>query len=337
MRFRLTKPEDFAAARDFIPAAYRYAPDVRAALPAIWTALLQAGQLNTAVVEEPARPAASRLRGVGLAVFVTDEFANSVLASPTPYLNARLHEMILAGRSPVLTKHEIADANAGEGLTLLPLHFATPSINCEDPTVLRTLTMADDLFRLVHAGYRIKRIVKEVVNIDLCRFMQSSGMRLFTDYGDTPNADRLRDLRTDERPYLLAVNRADLPLGSSLAMMFVTEPVRFRFSPAEQKLLFCSLLHDTDEDIAADLGLSLDTLRKHFRSIYQRVLTADPCFFSGDGKAETEGNGRGRGKRRRLLRYLRLHLEELRPHRPQSNERRRSGHPLQPVGVETSA
>jgi hypothetical protein len=108
-------------------------------------------------------------------------------------------------------------------------------------------------------------------------------------------------------------------------MMLITEPVRFRFSPAEQKLLFCSLLHDTDEDIATDLGLSLDTLRKQFRSIYQRVLMVDPCFFDGEGAAEIQGNARGRGKRRWLLRYLRMHMEELRPHRPLARARQRAG------------
>jgi hypothetical protein len=311
MRFRLTRPDDFVLARDFVPAAYRYGTEVRDALPAIWTGLLQAAQLNTAVLEDPSLPHKDRLRGVGLSVFVTDEFADDVLRSRAPYLNARLHEMIRAGRSPVLTQREIAKANTNGGLTLLPLHFATPSVDCGDPVVMRTLTAAQDLFRLVHAGYRIKRIVKEVVDVNLCTFMQSAGMRLVTDYADTPAADRLRGVPPHERPYLLAIDHADLPLGTSMSMMFITGEVRFCFSPAEQKVLLCALLHETDEDIADDLGLSLDTLRKHWRSIYQRVLFVDPLFFPDQPRE----NGRGRGKRRRLLRHLLMHMEELRPYR----------------------
>ena len=279
MRFRLTRPEDFCVARNFVPAAYCYAPEIREALPAIWAALDEAGQLNTAVVEDPALPAQARVRGVGLSVFVDDCFADAALASPIPYLNARLHELIRAGRSPVLDRRRIADANRGEGLTLMPLHFAAPSFDTADPEVMRTLSAAHDLFRIVHAGYRVKRIVKEVVGIDLCRYMVASGMHLRTDYRDLASGARLAGLGPDRRPYLLAVEHCELPVGSFHSMMFISGEARFRFSPAEQKLLLCALLHETDEDIAADAGLTLDTLRKHWRSIYQRVLFVDPLFF----------------------------------------------------------
>jgi hypothetical protein len=41
------------------------------------------------------------------------------------------------------------------------------------------------------------------------------------------------------------------------------------------------------------------------------VQFAEPLFFPD----EPERTGRGRGKRRHLLRYLTLHMEELRPYR----------------------
>jgi hypothetical protein len=315
MRFRLTQPNDFGAARDLVPAGYRYSSKTREALPRIWTELLRAGALNTAVVEDPALPQPERLRGVGLSVFVTDDFADEALRLREPYLNARLHEMILGGRSPVLTQAEIAKGNTNGGLTLMPLHFATRSLDIGIPDVMRTLTAAQDLFRLVHAGCRVKRVIKDVVNIDLCRFMQSSGMRLVTDYkGALPDS---ADLDPHQRPYLLAAEHAELALGTTMSMMFITGEVRFRFSPAEQRLLQCALYHEHDEDVAADLVISLDTLRKHWRSIYQRVQFADPLFFPD----EPDRNGRGRGKRRHLLRYLTLHMEELRPYRERAASR----------------
>jgi hypothetical protein len=328
MRFRLTRPEDLAIARDFVPACYGYAAHVREALPTIWAGLLQAGQLNTAVVEDPSLPPGKRVRGVGFSVFVSDDFADDALAAPVPYLNARLHEMILAGRSPVLDSRQIAEANCNGGLTLMPLHFATASFDTADPEVMRTLAAAHDLFRLVHAGYRVKRIVKEVVGVGLYRYMLSSGMKLHTDYSDLASGAGLASLAAEERPFLLAAEHSELPVGSFHAMNFITGEVRFRFSPAEQKLLFCALLHETDEDIAGDLGLSPDTLRKQWRSIYERVLSADPLFFPD----EPERNGRGREKRRHLLRYLRLHMEELRPHR-EPPSRRRAGERPAPMVV----
>ena len=306
MRLRLTRPEDLAAAVRLVPDAYRYSPAARRALPDIWAGLMREGRLGTGLVEDPARPPAERLRGIGLSVFVTDAFADHALAEPRPYLNARLHEMILAGDAPILTRREIAAANTGAGLTLLPLHFLTPSFDATDPEVLRALVAGNDLFRIVHGGYRIRRMFKEVVSRDLLRFMIASGMRLHTDYGSGTADDPV-----DGRPYLLAAERGDLPIGSGLGMMFIDAEPRFLLSPAEQRVLTCALLNEGDEEIAGDLGLSPDTLRKHWRSIYGRVLFVDPLFFPDDGN----GTGRGRGKRRHLMNYLRLHMEELRPHR----------------------
>lgn len=310
MRLRHTRPEDLTVAAGLVPDAYRYSPAVRRALPDIWARLMREGRLGTGLVEDTARPPGERLRGVGLSVFVTDAFADHALAEPSPYLNARLHEMILAGDAPILTRREIAAANTGAGLTLLPLHYLMPSFDVTDPEVLRSLVAGSDLFRIVHGGYRIRRMFKEVVSRDLARFMIASGMRLHTDYG-TGTADD----PVDGEPYLLAAERDDMPIGSGLRMVLIDSEPRFLFSPAEQRVLTGALLSEGDEEIAGDLGLSPDTLRKHWRSIYGRVLFVDPLFFPDDGN----GVGRGRGKRRHLLAYLRLHMEELRPHRKAAN------------------
>lgn len=313
MRFRLTRAADFPVARSFIPSAYRYAPATRDALPDLWTDLLKAGQLITAVVEASESQAAGQVLGVGLSVFVSDAFVDDLLADPVPYVNARLHDLIRAGESPVLGARQIAESSCNGGLNLLPLHFCTPSVDVRDPLVLRTLSAAQDLFRLMHAGFNVKRVVKEVVNLDLCCFMQSTGMKLACDYSARPEFG-LESLPEPERPYLLSVDRDEMPLGSSMSLMFVTTPVRFYFSPAEQKLLLCALLRESDEDIAGDLGLSPDTVRKHWKSVFQRVSDADPGFFMDEQGGSAREGTRGRGKRRHLLRYLQLHMEELRPH-----------------------
>ncbi len=312
MHFRLTQPEDLPIARAFVPPAYRYSPAVHAALPDIWRALLQSGQLTSAVLES-GNNGSARVLGVGLSVFVSDAFAEACLAHPVPYLNNRLHEMILAGSSPLLDAKAIAAANQGDGLNLLPLHFCTASVDIEDPAVLPVLSAAQDLFRLMHAGFRVKRVIKEVVNLNLCRFMQSTGMKLACDYARDLPAPELAALPDTERPYLLSVQREDMPLGSPLSLMFLPAPARFRFSRAERKLLMCALLRDSDEELARDLGLSQDTLRKHWKSIFQRVIAVDPWFFPLDDGDKLDGGQRGRGKRRHLLRHLHQHMQELRP------------------------
>jgi hypothetical protein len=321
MRFRTTRPEDFPAARDFIPESYRYGPELRETLPAIWTELLGNGQLCTGVVENPSLPEPERLRGVGLSLFVTEDFADSVLDEPRPFVNARLHRMIVEGRSPVLDRRQIVEGNSGDGLSLLSLHFCTSDYNSSSPEFIRVAAAAQDLFGLVHAGYRIRRILKEVVCDNLSRYMQASGMDFVTRYDDfeDPDGAPLPDMN---RPNLLLIDCQSPPHGSLMSRMFISTEPRFGFSPAEQRLLQCALLGETEEDAACALGISLDTVRKQWRSIYQRVLFADPLFFGDDG-CEDERGGRGREKRRHLLRHLSLHMEEIRPYRAPASARGR--------------
>ncbi len=71
----------------------------------------------------------------------------------------------------------------------------------------------------------------------------------------------------------------------------------------------------TDRELSGDLGISLATVKKTWRSIYVRVaarlrdLIPSTSAASGD-EATPE---RGREKKHSLIAYLREHPEELRP------------------------
>lgn len=67
------------------------------------------------------------------------------------------------------------------------------------------------------------------------------------------------------------------------------------------------LMEYSDSDATNRLHLSLDGVKKRWRSIYQKVDMIAPELLSG---AES-----GSARRRTLLHYLRHHLEELRPYR----------------------
>ena len=72
-----------------------------------------------------------------------------------------------------------------------------------------------------------------------------------------------------------------------------------------------ALLDGGDEAAADHLHLSPSTIQKRWRMIYERVTLAEPGFFPANDSADS--GTRGAAKRRRLLSYLRGHLEELRP------------------------
>ena len=83
---------------------------------------------------------------------------------------------------------------------------------------------------------------------------------------------------------------------------------------AERRLLQCALLLDTDAEIAEETGLSRDTIRTQWRSIFARVARTAPSLLPSSDLDSEEV--RGPNKRRKLLQYINSHLEELRPSPP---------------------
>ncbi|WP_211452674.1 hypothetical protein [Collimonas antrihumi] len=67
-----------------------------------------------------------------------------------------------------------------------------------------------------------------------------------------------------------------------------------------------------DEEIAAELGIAWNTVRKRWGDIFQRAEDALPGIF-GNAPAANPGAARGVEKRRPLLVFLEEHPEELRP------------------------
>lgn len=81
--------------------------------------------------------------------------------------------------------------------------------------------------------------------------------------------------------------------------------------PSEQRLLLAALRGGTNEELAADLGVSLSAVKKTWILIYERSSAYVHGFSSErepDGTTE-----RVKEKKQRLLSYLREHPEELRP------------------------
>ena len=91
-----------------------------------------------------------------------------------------------------------------------------------------------------------------------------------------------------------------------MSFYFNANEPHFDFAPAPLHALF----NESDEEIADSLNIALETVRKHWRSIYERVIRLEPEFFPG---GRTQGDARGPEKRRHLLNYLRMHLDEIRP------------------------
>jgi DNA-binding CsgD family transcriptional regulator len=80
--------------------------------------------------------------------------------------------------------------------------------------------------------------------------------------------------------------------------------------PAEQSLLAAARSGQTDAELSAGLGLSVEAVKKRWMSVFDRVDRFKPDILS---EAGIPGGGRGPQKRHRVVAYVRDHPEELRP------------------------
>jgi hypothetical protein len=307
MRYRFARIEDFSRCLDLIHNSLTDRPDLRQRLPEIWTSLFRAGRLLAAVIEDDLLPESEQLQAIYLAVFITDAYVEELLSCPRPRVVLRLYERILAGDSPVLTPEEIRAANSGTGLNCLMLHTGMRHLGASGNH--RLAESLRDVCVLLHAGYRTRFVVEEVLGVRARVAMEQSGFRLVTDFGDYYNG---ATPPADDHPYFFVASAAEQHPGivSGCSFYFNCGEPQFDFAPVQQQVLLHALFNESDEEIAASLDISIETVRKHWRSIYRHVLEVKPGLFPGE---RSDGDARGPEKRRYLLSHLRMHLDEVRP------------------------
>jgi DNA-binding CsgD family transcriptional regulator len=146
------------------------------------------------------------------------------------------------------------------------------------------------------------------------RFMERGGFRLVHDFRQRSPA-AFAGVPDEDIPNFFALRRewVEPAVMSGLSQLFAAQPPRIYFSAAERRILERALLIETDAAIAEALGISRHAVLKTCRGIYERVNRRLPQLIPKSGASD---GSRGPEKRRHLLLYLRAHLEELRPGRP---------------------
>jgi hypothetical protein len=310
LAYRSLEAADIEPCLSLVGDDYAENPDIHPRASQVWRRLLAMGALNGMVLEDLTRAPGDRLAAFGMSVFVSPEFMAEARRGETPGLAALVARQVLAGGSPVLGPDAVRRANSGPGLNLLVLHYAEAP---PDPTPERFQRVQDkqvETFFFVHGGYRYAEMLVEHRSEHLRRFALEGGFRIRSEYG----AYFRRHARPPgECPTLLGIAREEtLPHpGLHVARLFLYAPPRFYFKPREQALLWHALLDKTDEEMAAALDITVAAVKKRWAGIYDRVADIMPVLFPD--LPEAGPARRGQEKRRHLLRYLRLHPEELRP------------------------
>ncbi len=311
MRYRLARAADLEAGSHLIHPGLKLADEVQARLVEIWCDLIARGAARFVVFEDPALPYPESIEALGITAFARKSFIEGFLQRPAPYITALVYEQVLAGKSPLLTGAEVRSANSGGGLDLLALHFALRHADLTHPRTQEVLVLSNTAFFFFHGGFRINCAVAEVYGHEQADYMRRGGFSLYADFAGQSSAPLQQ-----EHPYLFLLRKEDvLPSAvNPLSYLFYPLTPRICFSSVEQKVLERGLLNESDDEIAADLGVSLDTVKKTWRRIYERVDREMPQLL-GLESSRVERSSRGGEKRRHLLEYLRGHLEELRPYR----------------------
>jgi DNA-binding CsgD family transcriptional regulator len=256
-------------------------------LRGIWQSWLNK-QATMFVVEDPERPAR------GILCFVASVFVRESFLSGADSWLERLYNSAGTPSSPVLTLPEIRSANARRDLHLVLLHLAMRDI--DGASAQHALHVANAGIYFFLDGYGLKSMHLETAEPALAAQARAAGLRS----------------RPGSAPPLFGITRQELApaLAFTLPSLFFPRAPRFDLTPAQQQVLLYALLGNGDVETAEELGVSLDAIKQAWRGIHQRVERVAPLLV----ERRTEANGvRGGERRRRLIEYLRLHAEELRP------------------------
>jgi hypothetical protein len=317
MQWRPMKPNDVAGCADIIAAhpviGPRYGSTVKD-LRHSWLRLLGSAAMTTAVFEEVEKGRVT-LAGVGVGVFVRDEFIRELKSPPQFWFGPVLAKRALRADSPVLSDREVREANSGEGLNELVWETLPHPGFAERSEIYHLMGRA---YIEIHRGFRLKEMItSQAESPQRLQWAIDAGGLCWDpkaeSYVKSINNGKEEFARS---PHVVGITR-ELELGrpgSWVGSLFDYQPPRFYFSTSEQSMLICVISDATRTNpaLAKTLGVALPTVKKMWLSIYERVSENAPELIDANAAIGAE-NKRGKEKRRRLLAYLREHPEELRP------------------------
>lgn len=257
--------------------------------------------VDTAKALEPPFPGSSAHPDQVLAFAVTgfiDPSIEATLMRQPGCIVEALFEQEEHGTPCLLRPEGQAAANRGGGMSLVFLHFFSPVGGPQDPVFAKAISEMQDCFRLKHAGFFCRTALHPVDPA------LPEGIASLASMGFAPVREQLMrlDLSTLERapfhPFICLLRREQARLG---------------FSPGERQLLELALWQYDDGQIAEAMYISVETVKKRWRSIYQKVEALPEIGLFDTAADPTDTPRRGPEKRTKLLRYLDSHLCEIRP------------------------
>ena len=312
LKYRPARLQDLPECRDCIRDDFAYDGDAKDALVELWHELLEQGAGYAAVIEDLNEAEGRRIVWFCFKVFIDCDYAMYLKTESPPIIGRQVLARWLKGTSPLLNRRAIERANGTHGLTMLVLNSGAPARMLNPDVLIHLSNQIVDFVLYFVAGYRCREFLIEYYDDFSCLWAEGAGLSLRTDYASYYRVHGLP--LPDQRAHLFGSTPAEASRRAGTvasAMLEFREPF-LQFNRKEQELLLHALLGATDDEVSHELSLALVTLRKRWDSIYQKIDQISPQLFAVYPERSSQ-KGRGSEKKRRLLQYLRYHLEELRP------------------------
>jgi DNA-binding CsgD family transcriptional regulator len=316
MRARAIAPNDASAAAAWIIRELPVPRDLATSLPTLLARLISEEVLRGELVEYVhGRTSPPVFAAFGLSSFLSNATAAQYLASPYPYLELQLlGQARQSSRSGAfLSYDEIAEGNAGVGLTLFPLMWLQRSNDAAKAETRALLAACQQSFIRIHRGYRLSRILKEAPANRGSAFLAGGFREHHRLVPGTPHRFAGRTLKQEH--VIFEVSRSDVeavPPGTAISHLFAYQPPRCGLTRSEKQVLERSVSHQTDAKIAAGLGITPSAVALRWRSIYARVAAHVPSALENDPSSSS--TVRGKEKRRRVIAFVSDYPEEMRPY-----------------------
>jgi DNA-binding NarL/FixJ family response regulator len=302
---RVARSSDIQKLLDHIQKSpFAFGPRLERALATkVLSRLLECRALNVHFIADgqaQGRKSSREVLALGISGFLVPELADACMRDPPSAFTDEVMRRESNNHLALLRPVDVARRNAdGSGLDLALLAYAAPSRPSATADIRQLIAMSHEMFRIFHAGYHCRRVFNPADGVP-------EAIASLTAMGFRPICEGSRLLVHD----LAGLERT--PFHPFVVLRRPVKPV-LALSTAEQDMLLHALLGLADIEIAGELGVSEEAIRKRWRRVLERAAGVSQL---GLRPASTSGEAQGRGpeKRTKVLQYLATHLEELRPY-----------------------
>ena len=284
-------------------------------LPSVWLNLLRSECIKAVVMEDLDAPGTGFL-GVGVSVFITNNFLQSFKKGPLLWMGPELVRHITIAHAPVLNSSAVRTANSADGLNVFvwSSHIAVAEVPENDRGALSVEMMR--AYVQTHSGFQIKEMFAQPTDPFVLQVQLKTGSFVWdVSAGKWVSGEGADVEKLIDQPFMVGVTRdlAEKNVGTWVSEVFKWTPPRIGFAPSEQRLLLAALQGLTDDELSSNLMISHSAVKNAWRSVYARTAELMPDLLPDSRTSNGDRNERGKQKRLRLLAYLRERPEELRP------------------------